>query len=229
MKEKSSSAISIIGGADGPTSVWIAGRTKEKNVFRRWKRYIWQWQQKKKRDRVLADLEKNIVVLDKQAHSLEEVRAYVEEKYGAMVLKHTDREYQLHMGECRAALVQKYHPDLLGESIEKYRPENFEDMAAVENFMKMVEEYHRRAREVSEEIFPMDYHYFNIPVADVGHVQVELEFLHEVFQCSCSAKKGKQKQAEAVMRDIYRYYGITKADFENKTERFHSYFAMMTI
>lgn len=73
MKEKSSSAISIIGGADGPTSVWIAGRTKQKNVFRRWKRYIWQWQQKRKRDRVLTDLKKNIAVIDKQAHSLEEV------------------------------------------------------------------------------------------------------------------------------------------------------------
>ena len=30
MKEKSKSKVSIIGGADGPTSIFIAGRTRKK-------------------------------------------------------------------------------------------------------------------------------------------------------------------------------------------------------
>ena len=30
MKEKSKSEVSIIGGADGPTSIFIAGRTRKK-------------------------------------------------------------------------------------------------------------------------------------------------------------------------------------------------------
>ena len=32
MKEKSKSEVSIIGGADGPTSIFIAGRTKSKDT-----------------------------------------------------------------------------------------------------------------------------------------------------------------------------------------------------
>ena len=229
MKEKSSSAISIIGGADGPTSVWIAGKTKEKNLLRRLRNNIRKGRYRKKRDRALADLEKNMELLDKQVHSLEELRAYIEAEYGAVALQQTDREYQMHLQNCRAALVQKHRPDLLGEPLEKLCPENFEDMAAVENYMKKVEEYHRKACQIPEESFPMDYHYYNIMVGDGGRVHVELEFLHNVFLCGCSAEKDKQKMAEAVMQDIYRYYGMTREDLENKTERFHSYLAVMTI
>ncbi len=48
MKEKSKSEVSIIGGADGPTSIFIAGRTRKKplkkvrirNIIYRYRRKI---------------------------------------------------------------------------------------------------------------------------------------------------------------------------------------------
>lgn len=226
---KGSRSVGIIGGADGPTSVWIAGKTKEKNLLRRLRNNIRQWKHRKKRDRVLSDLEKNIADIDRQAHSLKEVCAYMVEKYGAVELSEDDREYQRHLENCKAALVQKHRPDLLGESLDKFCPKDCEDMEALECFMKKVEEYHKMAGAVSLKVFPMDYHYYNIATEDGGRVQVEIELLHNVFLCGYSAKKGKEKQGDAIMKDIYKYYGMMRADFENKTERFHSYLAMMTI
>lgn len=40
MKEKSKSEVSIIGGADGPTSIFIAGRTRKKPKSKGTKYYL---------------------------------------------------------------------------------------------------------------------------------------------------------------------------------------------
>lgn len=49
--KKSAGAVSIIGGADGPTSVFIAGRT-EKNIFKRFQMYIRNRKYRRKRGKV---------------------------------------------------------------------------------------------------------------------------------------------------------------------------------
>lgn len=72
MIEKSSEAMSIIGGADGPTSVFIAGKSGKKPLKARVKGFFY----KHKRKRV----EKWIVP---GAHTLEEVVVYAKEKYRA--------------------------------------------------------------------------------------------------------------------------------------------------
>ncbi len=45
MKEKSNSSVSVIGGADGPTSVFIVGRTGKKTIRMRFWDYIHQCKQ----------------------------------------------------------------------------------------------------------------------------------------------------------------------------------------
>lgn len=73
MKEKSSEAVSIIGGADGPTSVFIAGKSGKKPLKARVKRFFYQCRCKR--------MEKRIVP---SAHTLEEVVVYAKEKYQAV-------------------------------------------------------------------------------------------------------------------------------------------------
>ena len=46
---KAASAVSIIGGADGPTSVFILGKGREKNIFKRFR--IWRQNKKYRRKR----------------------------------------------------------------------------------------------------------------------------------------------------------------------------------
>ena len=73
MKEKSKTSVSIIGGADGPTSIYIAGKTGKKPL----KVKIWNYIYKFKRNKA----EKQVVA---GAHTLEEVVAYARDKYGAI-------------------------------------------------------------------------------------------------------------------------------------------------
>lgn len=47
MKPKSKSAISIIGGADGPTSVFVTGKLKEQSLKTRIQNGIYRYKRKK--------------------------------------------------------------------------------------------------------------------------------------------------------------------------------------
>lgn len=62
MKQKSKSAIAIIGGADGPTSVFVTGKLKEQSRKTRIQNGIYRYKRKK--------VEKTIVA---NAHTLAEV------------------------------------------------------------------------------------------------------------------------------------------------------------
>lgn len=93
MKVKSSEAMSIIGGPDGPTSVFIADKSGKKTLKARVKRFFY----KHKRKRV----EKRIVP---GAHALEEVVAYAKEKYRAVEMICTASEAGLEVADMVAGM-----------------------------------------------------------------------------------------------------------------------------
>ena len=55
MKEKSKSEVSIIGGADGPTSIFIVGRTRKKPLKVRIQNFIYRYRRKIVEKKVVAD------------------------------------------------------------------------------------------------------------------------------------------------------------------------------
>ena len=65
MKEKSKSEVSIIGGADGPTSIFIAGRTRKKPLKVRIRNIIYRYRRKIVEKKVVAD-----------SHTLDELVQY---------------------------------------------------------------------------------------------------------------------------------------------------------
>ena len=81
MREKCSSAVRIIGGADGPTSVFVAGRTGKLQLKIRIKNRIYKWKSKKAGKRIVAG-----------THTLEEVVAYADEKYHLTEAAKTERK-----------------------------------------------------------------------------------------------------------------------------------------
>ena len=70
MKEKSTAAVSVIGGADGPTSIYIARRTGKMSLKDRIRNYIYKYKRKK--------AEKKIAY---RTYSLHEVVDYAVERY----------------------------------------------------------------------------------------------------------------------------------------------------
>ena len=70
MKEKSKSEVSIIGGADGPTSIFIAGRTRKKPLKVRIRNIIYRYRRKIVEKKVVAD-----------SHTLDELVQYAMNTY----------------------------------------------------------------------------------------------------------------------------------------------------
>lgn len=76
-KYQNAESIGIISGADGPTSVLIAGRGRKKSLKIRIRNYIYQQKRKKVARKIVAG-----------THSLEEMLAYAISTYGATASNH---------------------------------------------------------------------------------------------------------------------------------------------
>lgn len=72
-KLKEGEALSIIGGADGPTSVFIAGKSGKKPLKARVKGFFYQCRRRRVEKRIVPG-----------AHTLQEVVVYAKEKYQAV-------------------------------------------------------------------------------------------------------------------------------------------------
>jgi len=104
MEQKSKNAISIIGGADGPTSIFIAGHSKKQPLKIRIKNSIYRYKRKK--------VEKTIVA---NSHSLSETVQYAKDKYELTETAPTDREYIEQIKCLKESLILQYEPELLGK------------------------------------------------------------------------------------------------------------------
>ena len=106
MEQKSKNGVSIIGGADGPTSVFIAGHSKNQPLKLRIKNSIYRYKRKK--------VEKTIVA---NPHSLSETVQYAKEKYGLKETASVDREYIEQIKCLKESLILQHEPEFLGEMI----------------------------------------------------------------------------------------------------------------
>ena len=215
ISRKKKMASTIISGADGPTSVFIAGKSGGESIFRRIRTNIRRKRYQQKRAKLAARL-----VPD--SHSLAEVCAYIKEKYQAKEISAADFRYKERYGSLKASMIQKYQPELLGESLETYRPKDFTDMEAVKRFLDLCEEQVARAVDIPQEQFPFDYHQYQIAIDACGTLDIDMDLTHEYLSYGYSAEKGKRKAMDRIVRDIYLYYGVTKEDMEQNSERMQS-------
>ncbi|MBD5542184.1 MAG: hypothetical protein HDR00_13545 [Lachnospiraceae bacterium] len=218
---KGACAVSIIRGNDGPTSVFIAGKSVNQNIFARMKTAY----QKKRHQRKRAAAIKSI---KSEPHTLDEVIDYIIKQYGAV--EPDQNSYQVKEGyrNVKGALVERHAPHLLGTPLRELRPKDFSDEKAVEEYLRLCEEYQKKAAEISEEIFPMDYHLYVIKIENVGEIQVEIEKNHRFFGAGFSGAPGKKKHLDKILKDIYSYYGVTKEDIASNTDRMKSLVAVLS-
>ena len=236
MRKIKASAVSVIGGSDGPTSIFLAGggKTKEKNLFRRWKTAYRNAKRKRKRKKAEKSIKPG-------AHSMEELTAYMLERYGAVEIPHDDAVYLENCKNMRAALAMKYHPELVGERPEKPDREALQGMnekdrkEVLEKFMAECNRMQERAAALAESMVPMDYRCYKITPGLWSEVHIELEKEHGILMGGCSASSmrrhgGKRlmKQAQSIMADIHRYYGVTEEDIRQKSERYKDLLVVLT-
>lgn len=203
-------AISIIGGADGPTSIFIAGKTKDEK-----KKLVMG----KKRER----LKKTI---PSDPHTLGEVETYLVKTYGA---KRVDEKNEdaVRGKECmRSNLVLTHRQDLLSTS----EPAPIDEKASKKEQMEYIEQLQKRfeeAEKISEEEFAIDFRLYRIWPELGGkqernsYLDVQIEKNYEVLQISMQYQGEKEKEKfQKIIKDIYQYYGVSEEDKKKESQRF---------
>ena len=112
MKNKRKSSVSIIGGADGPTSIFIAGKSDKRPLKVRIKNAIYKCKRKRVEKRIVAG-----------SHTLNEVVEYAKNRYGLVEMNTDKRQYREQRDCLKASLVIQHKPELMGEMADISKPD----------------------------------------------------------------------------------------------------------
>ncbi|MFZ2688203.1 MAG: hypothetical protein WAX60_02330 [Blautia wexlerae] len=208
-KSKNAISISIIGGADGPTSIFIAGHSKKQPLKIRIKNSIYRYKRKK--------VEKTIVA---NPHSLSETVQYAKDKYELTETAPADREYIEQIKCLKESLILQYKPELLGEMKDIPVPD-FSNEASVKEYLGKIKTRSEMIAEMPDSIIPMDFHLYKIRIDD-DFLEMEIDYTWNIFGMSYSGNKAVMKKFKKISRDLYSYYGVTEEDIKNKTKRYSS-------
>lgn len=216
MKEISKGTISIIGGADGPSSVFVAGRKKGVPIKRQIQNGVYKWKGKHAARKITAG-----------ERTLSEVVAYAVEKYNAIETDMTQRMYASQKKCLKESLISRYKPELFGELKEVIRPDDYTPKT-----VKVLQDQFRARMEmveaITDEQMPMDFHLYEISISD-GRLEMEIDYYWNIFLISYSGSKKAMKRMKEIAKDLYLYYGVSEADIQNKSERYHSLLATLSI
>lgn len=205
--EKVASSISIIGGSDGPTSIFLAGKGKrtlkqnlQRQLFAAKKKWCALW-------------------IRPSAHSMEEVVAYAKERYGFAELSKEDGEYLRQYEDLRCSFILMYQPQLLGEYATPPKLASADEAGLLE-FQKQLEIRKLKAKEITDEEFCIDFHVLQ-KTDRKGKMELILEGRFGSISGSWSSRgKGHSRAFKRIYREIYRYFGVTEEDIAKKTERY---------
>lgn len=214
---KKAKAVTIIGGADGPTSVFLVGQVKgkKKPLKQRIRQCIHQYRRKKASKKICAN-----------PHTLQEVLKYADQKYHVSEVPKTQRNYTEQFASLKEGLILKHKPELLGDLAQITRPEVFDEDSAKEMFRQM-QLRSERAASIPDHEMPTDFHIYEIQIENC-QMEISIDFLWDHFGVSYSGDKSTFKKMKKISRELYLYYGVSKEDIKNKTERYTSLLHMLS-
>ena len=154
--KKIASAVSVIGGTDGPTSVFLLKKNAKLTLRQKIQRT------KNKINRFYVGK-----TLSCESHSLDEVMEYIVNRYGFVEVDKDSGEFAEEYQQMRASFIIQYAPELLGESTacSKLKSELPED---VEVYIRQSEERMQRAMEIPSTEFDIDFHKFKKSFDDIN-------------------------------------------------------------
>ena len=199
---KGAGSVSIIGGADGPTSIFIVGKGGRVKLTTRIQNYF----RIIKRNRIKKQITAN-------PHTLEEVVEWLKREHGAVEVSQQSHNYMEQKQFLKASLVMRHRPDLLGELINLEPPEG-EDVETLKAFCEKIQERRNRAAEIADDIFPIDFHIYEIKWSENDRMRIGVETVWQVLDGSFSGDKKTRKQLEKLFKRLYLYYGVTAEDIK---------------
>ncbi len=209
MKKKCASQIAIIGGADGPVSIFVAGKDGGCKVPLKVRIRNKRMQMRRKR------AEKKI---HPGAHTKEETIVYAKEHYGFLALDQNCRICQDEKKSVREGIIYKYKPELLGEFLHISAPDS-SDEKSFQKFYELLQERERILDAVPDEEVPMEFQMYEL-LSGKGHIRISADFKWDIFGVSYGGDRKQMKKFKRIAQDLYSYYGVTEEDIENKTERY---------
>lgn len=209
INDKSVRNVSIIGGADGPTSIFILGETGKRPFKVRVKNWIYRQRRKSIARRIRPN-----------PHSLKQVTAFIKKEYSASEMSTDSRQYQEGRAGMREGLILQNKPELLEGMGEITRPGEY-TKEAMEEMFRQIEQRSEAVSRIPEEQFPMDFHIYEIFI-DGGRMEVEIDYRWDVLGISYSGNKKAMRQLKAMGRRIHLYYGVTREDIQEESKRYSS-------
>ena len=73
----------------------------------------------------------------------------------------------------------------------------------------------------------MDFHIYKIKISKLGEIRIGMDMIWGILDCSYSGNQKDMKQLKRISKDVYRYYGVTKEDIKNCSERYSSLVTML--
>lgn len=216
MKEKSKSAVSIIGGADGPTSIFIAGGSRKQPLKRRIQNTIYTYKRKMAEKKIVAN-----------AHTLDEVVQYAISNYDLIETDPTDWQYIEQRKNLKESLILQHKPEILGEMQKIPRPD-ISNEKSVRKYFEKIKVRSEMIAEMPDSVIPMDFHLYKIRIGN-DFLEIAIDYIWSIFGISYSGKKKVIKQFKKISRDLYSYYGVSEDDIKQKTERYLSLVAALSL
>ena len=215
MIEKSKSEVSIIGGADGPTSIFIAGRTQKRSLKVKMRNAIYKHKRKRAEKKIVAG-----------AHTLNELVRYATNKYDVVEINVAERKYIVQRINLRESLILQHKPEVLGEMKDIPKPD-ISNEESVRKYMDKIKARSEMIAEMPDDIIPMNFHLYEIRIGN-DVLEMEIDYIWNIFGISYSGDRKVIKQFEKISKDLYIYYGVSEDDIKKKTKRYLSLIAELS-
>ena len=209
MKGKSKSGVSIIGGADGPTSIFIAGRAQKRPLKVRIRSILYRFKRKRAEKKVVAG-----------EHTLDELVQYAKNSYNLIETNSSERKYIEQQNNLKESLILQHKPEILGEMKDIPKP-NIYNEKSIREYLYKIEARREMIAEMPDNVIPMNFHLYEIRIGD-DSLEMDIDYIWNIFAISYSGNKKVMKQFQKISKDLYIFYGVNEDDIKKKTERYLS-------
>lgn len=209
MKGKSKSGVSIIGGADGPTSIFIAGRTQKRPLKVRIRNIIYRFRHKMVEKKVVAG-----------EHTLDELVQYAKNSYNLIETNSSEKKYIEQQKDLKESLILQHKPEVLGEMMDIPKLD-ISNEKSIREYLCKIKARSEMIAEMPDNVIPMNFHLYEIRIGD-DSLEMDIDYIWNIFGISYSGNKKVMKQFKKISKDLYIYYGVSEDDIKKKTERYLS-------
>ena len=209
----------MIGGADGPTSVFLAGTTgasgKKKKKAAEYRRML---------DQIAKEIEPG-------EKSMAELVQYIRAHYNGHQAGMSDRREKM----LKQNIFHACYAARMDESLPAFPKDR---NLSPEQWQKWIARREEAVDKIIEDAgngvtFELECYEFPMMIdgREAGRFQVELDYISgyvsSSFQCTHGENKKTAAYVEQVMRDIQLYRGVSRKDIEERSSRFLEYAATL--